>query len=272
MYARRRREVTEPIDLQQEAALNELRSEAQARDVALELTAAGLMTVPVRDGHALTTGEFGQLPEEVREGYQRAVAELEPKMQAFLIRVRSLQREARDRLRSLEREVGLFSIGHLIDELKDRHAGSAKLGEWLTSVAEDVTDNIAHFQGAGSDGDRESQEPLLAASGVGADQTLGRYEVNVFVAHDEDGGAPVVVETNPTYPNLFGRIEHRGMLGGGIATDHRMLREGAVHHANGGYLMLPAAEVLAQPLVWLKLQDILGPGASGSRTPPRSTP
>jgi predicted ATP-dependent protease len=82
----------------------------------------------------------------------------------------------------------------------------------------------------------------------------------VFVSHDSDGGAPVVAETNPTYSNLFGRLEHQGVLGGGFVTDHRMLRPGAVHRANGGYLMLPAAEVLGQPLVWLKLKEVLRAG------------
>ena len=96
--------------------------------------------------------------------------------------------------------------------------------------------------------------------GAAGGSPLRRYEVNVFVAHDSDGGAPVVLETNPTYPNLFGRIEHQGVLGGGFITDHHMLRPGAVHRANGGYLMLPAAEVLSQPLVWLKLKDILRTG------------
>jgi predicted ATP-dependent protease len=65
---------------------------------------------------------------------------------------------------------------------------------------------------------------------------------------------------NPTYANLFGRVEHEGVRGGGFATDHRMLHAGAVHHANGGYLMLPAAEVLSQPLVWLKLKQVLRAG------------
>ena len=80
------------------------------------------------------------------------------------------------------------------------------------------------------------------------------------MAHDADGSAPVVVETNPTYPNLFGRIEHQGVLAGGFVTDHRMLRPGAVHRANGGYLMLPAAEVLTQSLAWLKLKEVLRGG------------
>ena len=70
----------------------------------------------------------------------------------------------------------------------------------------------------------------------------------------------MIVETNPTYPNLFGRIEHRGVFGGGFATDHRMLRSGAIHRANGGYLLLPAADVLGQPMIWLKLKDVLRSG------------
>jgi predicted ATP-dependent protease len=258
-YARRRREVVEPLEREQESALAELRGEALSGDIALELTPAGIVTVPVRDGHPLTGAEFGQLPEAVRARYQQRLDDLGPRIQTFLTRMRSLQREGRDRMRTLEREVGLFAIGHLVDELKERHLESPKLADWLTAVAENVTENLGQFQAAGQDGGGDGAEPLLAAIGGGQDP-LTRFEVNVFVANDSDGGAPVVVESNPTYPNLFGRIEHQGVLGGGLVTDHRMLRPGAVHRANGGYLMLPAAEVLAQPLVWLKLKDVLRTG------------
>ena len=260
VYSRRRREVVEPLEHDQEAALAELRAEALAGGIALELTPAGMVTVPMRDGHALTGAEFGQLPEDVREGYTHHLESLGPQIQAFLTRMRSLQREGRDRLRALEREVGLFAVGHLIDELKERHAHSPRLADWLSAVAENVTENLGQFQAAGQES-TDGAEPLLTAmiGGTGQHPFL-RYEVNVFVAHDSDGGAPVVVETNPTYPNLFGRIEHQGVLAGGFVTDHRMLRPGAVHRANGGYLMLPAAEMLSQPLVWLKLKEVLRTG------------
>ena len=127
-------------------------------------------------------------------------------------------------------------------------------------MAEDVTENLGQFRTPGP-GRGATAESLLASDRRRhRSRRFSRYEVNVFVAHDSDGGAPVVLETNPTYPNLFGRIEHQGVLGGGFVTDHRMLRPGAVHRANGGYLMLPAAEVLSQPLVWLKLKDVLRTG------------
>ncbi|MGZ4250490.1 MAG: Lon protease family protein [Solirubrobacteraceae bacterium] len=255
-YAQRQREAAEPLEREQESALSELREQARASGIALELTPAGLATVPLRGTHPMTPAQFAELPESVRARYQAAVEQLEPGMQAFITRMRTLQREGRDRLRALEREVAMFAIGHLIDELRERHGDSPKLSDWLTAVAEDITENLRQFQPQA----QESAQSWMTAVGGGPEQALARYEVNAFVAHDSDGGAPVVVETNPTYPNLFGRIEHHGTFGGGLVTDHRMLRPGAAHRANGGYLMLPAAEVLAQPLLWLKLKAILKAG------------
>jgi lon-related putative ATP-dependent protease len=257
-YARRRHEVTEPIERDQETALAELREQAQAGGIGLELTPAGVMTVPLRGGQPMTPAEFAQLPESVRTRYQAALEELGPRTQAFLTRTRGLQREARERLRALEREVALFAVGHLIDELKERYAQPSKLVEWLSAVADDVTENLGQFQA--QDGAREAPASLLQALGETPEQALARYAVNVFVTHEGESSAPVVLESNPTYPKLFGRIEHHGVLGGGFVTDHRMLRPGAVHRANGGYLMLPAAEVLTQPLVWSKLKEILRAG------------
>ena len=260
-YARRQREVAEPIEREQEQAMTELRERAQASGVAFELTPAGVVTVPLRSGEPMTPAQFARLPEPVRARYQAAIEELGPRIQEFLKRMRTRQRAARERLRALEREVALFAVGHLIDELKERYATSDTLVEWLSAVAEDVTEHRGQLQSSAQEGEAGAPASLLEAIGGAGDQPpLGRYEVNVFVAHEADGGAPVVFETNPTYPNLFGRVEHRGVLGGGFVTDHRMLRPGAVHRANGGYLMLPAAEVLAQPLVWQKLKEVLRTG------------
>jgi predicted ATP-dependent protease len=259
-YSRRQSELTDPIEHEQEAALAELREQAQAGGVAFELTPAGVVTVPLRGGHPMTPAEFAQLPEPVRNRYQEAIEGLGPQIQAFLTGMRARQREARRRLRALEHEVAQFAVGHLIDELKERYAGSDKLLAWLTAVQEDVIESLGEFRGSSGPDRSEPLELLAQVLTGGPEHRLARYEVNVLVAHDANGGAPVVSETNPTYPNLFGRIEHHGVLGGGSITDHRMLRAGAVHRANGGYLILPAAEVLSQPFVWLKLKEVLRTG------------
>ncbi len=262
-YVQRQRQVTEPLEHEQEAAFGELREQARGGGIAIEITPSGVITVPLRGSHPMTPAEFAELPEPVRARYQSTIEQLGPKLQAFITRMRALQRDGRDRLRALEREVALFAVGHLIEELEERYRDSPKLRDWLAAVGEDLTENLAQFQPAppGAQGNAEVPEQLAAALSGGVEPPLARYEVNVFVAHEADGGAPVVLQTNPTYPNLYGRIEHRGVLGGGFVTDHRMLRAGAVHRANGGYLMLPAAEVFSQPLVWPMLKDVLRSGA-----------
>ena len=261
-YAQRQREATEPLEHEQEQTFSKLREQALTGSVALELTPTGPVTVPLRGGNPISPTDFAKLPEPVRARYQATIEELMAPLQAFIARMRALQREGRERLRALEREVALFAIGHLIDELKERHRDSAALREWLGLVAEDMTENLWQFQAAAQATHGGDPSASVAAALAGnAEPPLARYEVNVFVSSESDDVAPVVVETNPTYPNLFGRIEHLGVLGGGFATDHRMLRAGSVHRANGGYLMLPAAEVLSQPLVWLKLKEVLRSGA-----------
>ncbi len=265
-YARRRIEATAPLEREQAEALGSLRRSAQEKGIALELTPSGVATVPLRGAHPMTPEEFGALPEAVRARYQASLQALNPAVQGFLTHMRALQREARDRLRALEREVTLFAVGHLIDDLRGRHAGTPELVRWLGEVTADVTENFAQFQAAGQEPGRDALESLRGLV-PDAEGPAGRYEVNVFVAHGESDGAPVVVETNPTYPSLFGRIEHRVVLGGGLATDHRLPRPGALHRANGGYLVLPAAAVFTAPLVWNALKEVLRTGRLGLENP-----
>lgn len=271
-YAQRQHEVTEPLEHEQEAAFGELRERARAVGIAIEITPSGVITVPLRGTHPMTPAEFAELPEPVRARYQSSIEQLAPHMQAFITRMRSLQREGRNRVRALEREVALFAIGHLIEEIQERHRDSEKLRAWLAAVADDVTENLALFQQTAPSGPGAADTPEQLAAALGAaEQPLARYEVNVFVAHETADGAPVVLETNPTYPNLFGRIEHRGVLGGGFVTDHRMLRAGAVHRANGGYLMLPAAEVLSSRSCGRCSRTCCARRRSGWRTPASSS-
>lgn len=256
-YAERRRQLTEPLEHERDQGLAELREFALTCGVALEFTPAGFATVPLHEGHPISPAEFQKLPEDTRRELESRVESLQPRVHAFLTRVRELEREARDRIGSLERDVALFAVGHLIEEIKQRYPDSERLAKWLDAVSKDITENVGQFRSLQEDPGGGLPGPVAAAVHAGTDEAVGRYEVNTFVTREDGEGAPVVVETSPTYPNLFGRIEHQGVFGGGFTTDHRMLRPGAVHRANGGYLILPAVDVLAQPLLWLKLKDVL---------------
>jgi lon-related putative ATP-dependent protease len=253
----RRREVVEASEQKRDAAFETLRELARTLGVALELTAAGVLTIPLRDGQPVTRDAFIRMPDADQEAYHRALKEIEPHVQDFVVQTRELEREARERMRELDREAGLFAVDHLVDDLKNGFAETAEIAAWLDAVRDDMIEHLEELSEAGAARGEGVPESLKRALRGGSGDLLAHYQVNAFVSHEAGTGAPVVVETSPTYLNLFGGIEHQGVFGGGFVTDHRFLRAGALHRANGGHLMLPAREVLLRPLLWQRLKDVL---------------
>ncbi len=255
-YQRRRGEAVEPFDRERQEMLEQVRGFARSRGLNLEVTPAGAVTIPLVHGRPVTPQEFERLPEQTRRDLDAASHEVQQRMAAVIPQLREIESRVRDRVRALEREVVLFAVGHLIDDVKREHAGVEAVASWLERVREDVIDNYGGFLAGAEQG--QPVAPLGVMLARGADAFRARYEVNVFVA-SEAHGAPVVVERNPTFPRLFGRIEFETALGAAV-TDHRHIKAGAIHAASGGYLILRAADVLRQPFAWEKLKEVLRSG------------
>ncbi len=257
-YQQRRRELDEELEKRGEEVLGELREYARRRGLALELTPAGVITVPLVDGRPVPPSEFRQLPDSVRRQFMEHNEDVKTRIPSAMSRIGEIQREGRERLLRLDREVALFAIGHLVDDVKRRFSEAPALVAWLEGLPEDVVENLDRFRRA-TEADQGVPEPLASGLRRSREEFFGRYEPNVLVSHAGDGGAPVVFETSPSYYNLFGRIEYEASFGA-VTTDHRRIKPGAIHRANGGYLMLEAMEVLAQPFVWTKLKETLRTG------------
>jgi lon-related putative ATP-dependent protease len=162
-------------------------------------------------------------------------------------RLRELERTGQEEFRSLDREVAEFAVGHLVGEFKQRWPEIARVKAWLDAALEDMIGNLPRLRG----------EPAPGFGMPGTDEAFfGRYMANVLVANDPEAGAPVVFAPNATFHELFGRIEYRSAFGA-ISTDHRLIRSGAIHRANGGYLVLDALNVLTEPFVWRHLKEAL---------------
>jgi len=258
-YERRRKELGGELERRRDEILAELRDFARERDLLLELTPAGLLTVPVVGGKPVPPAEVPKLSEPTRKRFAEHRAEIEERMPAVMNRMRALEREGSESGRELDREVGMFAVGHLLDELVERYADVPELGSWLDRVREDVIDNLDQFRHPDGPG-ATLPEPLAAGMRQAREQFFGRYEPNVLVTHEDGDGAPVVLESNPTYYNLFGRVEYEAMFGA-LTTSHTMIKPGALHRANGGYLILQAQDVLVQPFVWGKLKETLRTGS-----------
>ena len=250
-YERRQRDITSEIAAQRQREEEQLTEFAAERLIALRTTLVGVASVPLVDGKPITREQFERLPEEQQQAITKATAEVEERAGVFMRQVRRLEQEAGRRVRELEHEVALFSTEPLFNELAERFADVPEVVEYLGDVKTDLLANVSDF--------RETEESPLQLAFAQRPRDFVRYRVNALVANDGADGAPVVVEHNPTYYNLLGRIEYRATFGA-MSTDFREIKAGALHRANGGFLVLDALDVLRHPFAWDALKRSLRSG------------
>ena len=256
-YLNRLQDLQETLNEQQEAALEELRTRAKKKELAVLRTPSGLAIAPVRDGEVISPEEFQGLPQEQREALEKDIADLQEELEAMLVNVPGWQRELREQVTSLNREMADIAVGGLIRQLLKDHAELPAIVEHLEAVQQDVVKHVRQIIDEGDPAQSSAPTPPrgpLAA--LGARSTLQRYQVNLLVDHGSSERAPVVYEDNPTFQNLLGRIEHTAQMGA-LITDFSLIKPGALHRANGGYLILDARRLLQEPFAWEGLKRAL---------------
>lgn len=266
-YQSRRQSIMEEFQGRQQEAFHELQQRAREEDVRLIRTPAGLAVAPVRDGEVLSPDEIQELSEEEQEQLQEKVGEMQDELQGIMRQAPGWQREMRDRLDELNREMANLAIGGLIDELRDKYSDHEKVVEHLDAVQENVVENAESFlpqQGGQQSPQQQLQQMLQGGEGQGRqammqEALMRQYKVNVVVDNSGSEHAPVVYEDNPTYQNLIGRIEHMARMGA-LTTDFHLIKAGALHKANGGYLLLSARKVLTEPYAYEALKRAMDAG------------
>ncbi|MGD2104709.1 MAG: ATP-binding protein [Anaerolineae bacterium] len=252
-YQTRKQELQEEFQERQEESLNEIQAKAKDRGIALIRTPVGLAFAPVEEGEVVSPDEFQKLPDEKREQVKGDIAELQEELQETMRQARQWEREARGKVKELNRQVAMLAVGHRIDELREKYADLEPVLDYLEAVKNDVVENVDDFRRAGD----EEQEALFGLSMQRIQEAkFRRYQVNVLVDNSESTGAPVVHEEHPTYNNLVGRVEHIAQMGA-LTTDFNLIKPGALHRANGGYLLIDARELLTQPYAWEGLKRLL---------------
>lgn len=253
-YEERRRIMFEDFARRRDAAFEALQQQAQALGFALIQSPAGLAVVPMAGGRPLQPQEFAQLPPEQQARLNEARSQLGADLERTLRTIREIESEARDALRELDEGIGREVVEHRFELLRAKYAANEGIQRYLRAFADDVVRHLAAF--------REAGEVAAAAPGLGPspqallDEFFKRYQVNVVVDHYGETGPTVLFEENPTYGNLVGRIERRGVLGT-LVTDFTMIRPGALLKANQGFLILNLRDVLSAPFSWEALKHAL---------------
>jgi lon-related putative ATP-dependent protease len=257
-YRARRQVAEEEVNQRQEKALEEMQERAGQHNLALIRTPGGLVFAPVRDGEVMQPEEFQNLSQEERETLEKTVGELQEQLQKVLELVPVWQREVRQRVRELNREITNYAVGGLMAELRQKYSEFDEITAYLDAVQKDVVENSSNFipqEESGADGAGGPLAALMSRARP-EQQPTRRYEVNLLVDHQGKQGAPVIFEDNPTYQNLIGRVEHMAQMGA-LVTDFTLIKSGALHLANGGYLILDVRKVLQQPYTWEALKRAL---------------
>ena len=238
-YVRRRQALAEEVGRGRDVILESLQAHALEMGFALQFGQAGIVSAPLIDGKPATEEQFAALPAAERQRITDQRGALEDSVQEALLRVRAGEREATERAIALDEEVAAFAVDHLFQPLVEHFGHDIEMQEYLDAVREDLRRERDRFRSV------EPGPALPLGLGMGANPSpMRRYEVNTAVTNDPQKGAPVLTEVHPTYQNLVGRIEYQNQPGGGMATDHTMIRAGALLKANGGYLVLRLRDLL----------------------------
>jgi predicted ATP-dependent protease len=259
-YQTRRQVLEEQFQDEQQESLEELQEKAEEKGLTLLRTPAGFAFAPIRDGEVIPPNEIQKLPEEEREQLEEDVEELQSELQQMLRKVPAKQRDLREQIRELNQEIARLAARDLIQEIREKYADLEVIQDHLDAIKEDIVQNITDLvQRPGPDGNGYSAQLAQMQQAQQEEQMLQRYRVNDLIDHAESEHAPVVYEDNPTLQNLIGRIEYRAQMGA-LLTDFTLIKQGALHRANGGYLILDIRKVLTEPMAWEALKRTLRSG------------
>ncbi len=257
-YQRTASHITHELDEARAAAFGQMDAQARAHSFTLTRSDQGLFLAPMNStGEPATPEQIAALSDEQRTALEQAQPDLEDRFNAMMRTVRTEEGRARDKLRELDRQTAARTIALRLNTLIEQYrAVCDEAVDYLEEVRADVIAQVNELRDGNAEADNDSATPPAAPP---TPDRFTRYQVNVLVDQSATTGAPVIVETNPTFMNLVGRIERDVRLGDNVL-DFTMLRAGALQRANGGYLVLRAPDVLKDPGVWEVLKRALNTG------------
>lgn len=237
------------VDRQQEI-FQTLNEEAKSRDIAVRTPAGGRITfAPIVEGKIVSGEEFQALPEAEKKRIQAKLNAFESMVKDALHEVTGLGREMQKELRELEHQTAANVVSVVLEELRKKYGEYPRVIDYLDAIQEDIIKNAKDFLSK-----PEEMEALPFAMYMAP--SFQRYKVNLFISNDPQSAAPLLNEENPTLHNLIGEVEHMAQVGA-LVTDFTLIKAGALHQANGGYLVIDMLKLLQNPFSWDALKRVL---------------
>ena len=253
-YEKKKNQIMGEYQQASNSLLEELESKIRTEGFILQNTGQDLLPAPLpidQEGKPLTQEIYQQIPEAEKKRLKEKSQEIQQELEKIRRLVRKLQLTAREKINQLDHEIGRTVIKPIFNKLQDNYQQSPQVLTYLASLESDIMAHLARFKG-----DKKEKNPLQVFQQGDEQSFFVRYQVNLLVNNSSTEGAPVIIESNPTYYNLFGKIEGKSQFGT-VSTDFTMIKGGALHRANGGYLIINARDLLQKPLSWDTLKRTL---------------
>lgn len=227
----------------------EIKKEAKSEGFEMKPVPPRFVFIPVKDGMQMPPDVFERLSQEEKKSLDEKGRRLARSLDDTLKESQHLEDGAKEEMRILEESITFQVVKPRVELLKSRYSGFTKIEDYLNELMKDVVEHHKIFLAKAPQEENREASPFMQEE----KDPFIRYQVNVFVNNRSCVSAPVVLEPNPNYYNLFGKLEYKShMLS--MNTDFTMLRPGAIHHANGGFLILQIRDILQDPYAWETLK------------------
>jgi lon-related putative ATP-dependent protease len=238
------KEIQSQAQKEQEEALKNIEDKALKNNIGILRTAQGFVLAPVKNGEPISKEEFDAMPEDEKAKKDKLIEQIHEELAEYLEKIPSLNKALNKKIKELFRYFTMSQVGVLIDDIIKKYQ-EPEITEYLNRIKLAILESPNDFRKKSE----EIPDDFL-------DRKLNRYLINVLVDNSQTDHAPIIYEDNPNFQNLVGKIDHVSHMGA-LVTDFTLLRAGALHKASGGYLLLDAHKLLAEPMAYNGLKRAL---------------
>lgn len=237
-----------------------LQKKAKGKSVTLLHMPVGLVVAPVKNGEVLSPEAFDELPEEEKKQLLEDLNQMQEEIENTAQNMPQWEDKQRKEINTLREKFLKVAVKKPIDELHAKYKGHKAANDFLKKVQKYITTNIDEFlpeqEPANEEGGTDALSALFSRMKQPEEDKYAKFKVNVIVKNEKGSGAPIVHLDHPTQGNLVGRVE-RIQQYGALLTDFTLIKSGALHRANGGFLLIDARKLLLQPYAWDSLKRAL---------------
>lgn len=247
--------IKQEFEEKRENLLNKLNQKTMIQGFQVKSTDNGVYMMPVLDGRTLAEEEFDELDDSIKKEFEERSALVQEQIFQALAEIKAIEREAEKKVDEWQSNIALMTINVHVNSIKANYKRNKKIGTYLDNIKKDILKNISAFLAPETDS-KPTTMPIQTMQRQEQKEPWLNYRVNLFIDNSKLEGAPVIMDTNYSYYNIFGGLEYENQYGS-LKTDYTMIKPGLLHQANGGYIIFQAKDILANAVCYEALKKAL---------------